>query len=49
MKSCKNLLFQNFDKNNGYLWTELEEFIAIILVTVKDLGDILCVFGTWLL
>ena len=32
---------------NSYLRTKLEEFRAISLVTVKDLCDILCVFGTW--
>ena len=32
---------------NSYLKTKLEEFRAISLVTVKDLCDILSVFGTW--
>ena len=32
---------------NIYFRTKLEEFRAIILVSVKDLCDILCLFGTW--
>ena len=32
---------------NSYLKTKLEEFREISLVTVKDLCDILSVFGTW--
>ena len=32
---------------NSYLKTKLEEFRAISLVAVKDLCDILSVFGTW--
>ena len=31
---------------NRYMRAKLEEFRAIILITVKDLCDILCVFGT---
>ena len=31
---------------NSYMRTKLEEFRAIILITVKDFCDILCVFGT---